>query len=270
MAKVKSSSGGDPISSGETVTIDLQQFLTPLSIFVSGLMISASIFFSFSGASIGTTRTGGTVTTTPTAVADPGTGNTTATVNIDDDPVLGNRDSAKVAIVEFSDFECPFCQRFHNDTFDALIEQYVDSGEAIFVYRDFPLSFHEPAATKAANAAQCVFEQKGSNAFFNFAQQYYEKTVSNGSGLPTGTTLETLARSIEGMDIGKFNNCVTSNTYADEVAKDTADGSAAGVTGTPGFVIGVLDGDGNVDGVIVPGAQPLATFQQVIDEQLAR
>lgn len=258
----------------DTVTIDLQQFLTPLSIFLSGLMISVSIFFSFSGTTIGTARntgtTGGTVDPT-TVVADTGDdGFTAATVGIDNDPFLGNRDTAKIAIVEFSDFECPFCQRFHNDTFDALVEQYVDSGDAILVYRDFPLSFHEPKASEAANAATCVYDQVGSNGFFNFSQQYYAQTISNGSGLPEGTTLASLARSIDGVNVEQFNNCVSNDTFAGEIEEDVTQGSAAGITGTPGFVIGLLDSDGNVEGVTVPGAQPLATFQTVIDEQLAR
>lgn len=112
-----------------------------------------------------------------------GTGEKSAKVNIDDDPILGDKNKAKVAIVEFSDFECPFCQKFHNDTFDQLIENYVDKGDVIYVYRDFPLSFHEPKASEAASAANCVQEVAGDEKYFEFSKLYYERTKSNGEGL---------------------------------------------------------------------------------------
>lgn len=112
-----------------------------------------------------------------------GEGETTSTTPIDGDPVKGDPKKAKVAIVEFSDYECPFCQRFHQTTFDQLIEEYVDTGKAIYVYKDFPLSFHDPVATEEAMAAQCVYEFKGDDAFFTFASAIYEKTRTNGEGL---------------------------------------------------------------------------------------
>ena len=114
-----------------------------------------------------------------------GSGEKTAKVKIDDDPLLGNKDKAKVAIVEFSDFECPFCQRFHTDTFDQIVSDYVEDNTAIYVYRDFPLSFHEPKASEAANAANCIREVAGDEKFFEFSRIYYANTQSNGSGLPS-------------------------------------------------------------------------------------
>jgi protein-disulfide isomerase len=112
-----------------------------------------------------------------------GNGDKSAKVGIDDDPILGDKDKAKVAIVEFSDFECPFCQRFHNDTFNELVENYVDNGKAIYVYRDFPLDFHEPKASEAASAANCVQKVAGDEKYFEFSKLYYERTKSNGDGL---------------------------------------------------------------------------------------
>lgn len=114
-----------------------------------------------------------------------GTGEKSAKVNIDDDPIKGNKDKAKVAIVEFSDFECPFCQRFHSDTFSQIVSDYIDNDKAIYVYRDFPLSFHEPKASEAANAANCVREVAGDDKFFEFSTIYYKNTQSNGKGLPS-------------------------------------------------------------------------------------
>jgi protein-disulfide isomerase len=112
-----------------------------------------------------------------------GAGETVSTTPIDGDPVKGDTNKAKVAVVEFSDYECPFCQRFHQTTFDQLVEEYVDAGKVIYVYKDFPLSFHDPVATEEAMAAQCIYDMKGDDAFFTFASAIYEKTKTNGEGL---------------------------------------------------------------------------------------
>ena len=112
-----------------------------------------------------------------------GTGEKSAKVNIDDDPIKGNKDKAKVAIVEFSDFECPFCQRFHGETFEQIVSEYIDNDKVIYVYRDFPLSFHEPKASEAASAANCVREVAGDDKFYEFSTIYYKNTQSNGKGL---------------------------------------------------------------------------------------
>jgi len=112
-----------------------------------------------------------------------GSGEKTVKVSIDDDPVKGNKDKAKVAIVEFSDFECPYCQRFHKETIDQIISNYVDNDKIIYVYRDFPLSFHEPKASEAAVAANCVRKVAGDDKFFEFSKLYYASTKANGEGL---------------------------------------------------------------------------------------
>lgn len=262
-------------TTSEPVDIDIQPFLTPVSILLSSIIIASSIFFSFRGTTAVTSGTDTGTGAAPTNDApevvpagNDGTGTETGSVNIDDDPVLGDKSSAKIAIVEFSDFECPFCQRFHQDTYDQILKEYVDTGKAIFVFRDFPLSFHDPVASETANAAQCVFELKGDKAYYDFAQAYFKDTAANGAGL-SSTTVENIAKDI-GVDVSKFNKCVDEDRYSNEIQADLADGSAAGITGTPGFIIGTLDGDGNVDGVIIPGAQPFAQFQTIIEEQLAR
>lgn len=112
-----------------------------------------------------------------------GSGNGDIDTTIDDDPILGDLNSAKVAIVEFSDFECPFCQRHHQTAYKDIVSNYVDTGDAVIVYRDFPLSFHEPKASEAAEAANCVFEVAGDEAFFEFSELYYERTQTNGQGI---------------------------------------------------------------------------------------
>ena len=149
---------------------------------------------------------------------------------------------------------------------DQIIENYVDTGDVLYVFRDFPLSFHEPNATEAALAAECVRDVAGDGKYFEFAKLYFQKTRSNGEGL-NGETTTDLATSI-GVNKGDFEKCVNDEKFADEIVADQEDGAASGVTGTPGFIIGVISEDGTVDGVSVPGAQPYSVFEQLINEQL--
>lgn len=258
------------VTSGELVNVDIQPFLTPGAILLGSIIIAVSIYFSFNGVNLGTKKITGGTTVTDTSVPDTTVGSEVATTNIDDDAVLGDISTAKVAIVEFSDYECPFCKTFHEDTFAQIKKDYIDTGKAIFVYRDFPLSFHEPKATEAANAAQCIFDQGGDEKYYAFHDKYFANTATNGAGLKAPVTLQTIAQEIGGIDMAKFNDCVANQSFKDEIAKDTSDGTASGVTGTPGFIVGVFDSEGNVDGVSIPGAQSYSVFQQTIEAQLAR
>lgn len=108
---------------------------------------------------------------------------TGVTMGFDDDPVTGNKD-AKVAIVEFSDYECPYCQRYFKDTYRIVKQKYVDTGNVKMVFRDFPLPFHDPIATEAAVAANCAKDQKGDEGYYQYHNAYFTKTKSNGMGLP--------------------------------------------------------------------------------------
>lgn len=168
---------------------------------------------------------------------------------VDDDAVLGD-DDADVTIVEFSDYECPFCGRFYSQTLPEIKKNYIDTGKVKLIYRDFPLGFHQQAQ-KAAEAAECAGEQ----------DKYYEMhDLLFTDGVQGGVTSFKQFASQIGLDTGKFNDCLDSGKMVSEIRKDLADGSAAGVQGTPAFFI---------NGVEVSGAQPFQVFQQIIDGQLA-
>ncbi|MCW1887929.1 MAG: DsbA family protein [Candidatus Moranbacteria bacterium] len=186
------------------------------------------------------------------------------TVSLDDDPVMGDKKKAKVAIIEFSDLECPFCKRFHQETYDQLVKEYVETGKAVIVARDFPLSFHDPKATEEAAVAECVRDQKGDAAYFSFTKAVYGATQANGKGLPQGKMMELLKAA--GVDTTKALACSEEASTKEEIAKDIADGTKAGITGTPSFVIGTLAEDGTVTGEVVVGALPLAGFQEAINK----
>ncbi|HLC71253.1 MAG TPA: thioredoxin domain-containing protein [Candidatus Nanoarchaeia archaeon] len=168
---------------------------------------------------------------------------------VDDDDVLGD-DDAPITIVEFSDYECPFCARFHTQTFGELKSAYIDTGKVKFIYRDFPLSFH-PQAQKAAEAAECAGEQ---DKYFEMHELLFTDGVAGGVA-----GFKQYASQI-GLNTAKFNECLDSGKMVSEIRKDTADGAAIGVQGTPAFY---------VNGVEVSGAQPFSVFQQIIDGQLA-
>lgn len=168
---------------------------------------------------------------------------------IDDDAIKGNPD-APVIIVEWSDFECPFCSRFYSQTLSQIEEEYIDTGKVKLIYRDFPLNSIHPNAQKAAEAAECAGEQ---GSYFEMHDKLFEDGVAGGSSTYKGYAEEL------GLNTDEFNACLDSGAMTDEVAQDLRDGQAAGVTGTPGFMI---------DGELVKGAQPFSAFKQIIDRKL--
>ena len=170
--------------------------------------------------------------------------------SVDDDPMRGSPD-AKVTIIEFSDFQCPFCGKFWKETYPQLMKEYVETGKAKFVFRDYPLEFH-PEAQKAAEASECAHEQ---GKFW----EYHDKIFENQQSLSVANEKQ-WAKDL-GLDSAKFDNCLDSGKYAEEVKKDAAEGSAAGVSGTPGFF---------VNNQIISGAVPFEVFKQAIEAELAK
>jgi protein-disulfide isomerase len=155
--------------------------------------------------------------------------------------------SAPIEIIEFSDFQCPFCLRAH-PTVEQVLSTYGD--RVHFVYRHFPLPNH-PHARPAAEASQCAAEQ---GRFWPF----HDKLFANPSRL-SDADLKQHAADI-GLDTAKFNGCVDSHKYKDQVDTDVRDGEAAGVNGTPAFFI---------NGRMLSGAQPFESFKRIIDEELS-
>lgn len=172
-------------------------------------------------------------------------------VDVGDNPVKGN-ENAPVTIVEFSDYECPFCGRFYSETLGKIDEKYIKTGKVKLVYKDFPLDFH-PEAQKAAESARCVREQKGDDGYFAM----HDKLFENQQSLSI-ENYKKWAREL-GVVGSRFDECLDSGNYADEVQKDYLYGQELGVTGTPGFFI---------NGKAISGAQPYSVFEQIIENEL--
>lgn len=172
-----------------------------------------------------------------------------------DDRLYGNAD-APVTLIEYSDFECPFCKRFH-DTAKRLVD--ASNGQVNWVYRHFPLDFHNPGAQKQAEATECAAELGGHEAFWTFADTIFARTTSNGQGFPIDN-LTPLAVEI-GLDKTKFQQCLDSDRFAEKVQQQMAAGQRAGVSGTPGNIL-YHKPSGRV--AALHGAQPLERLQQAV------
>lgn len=219
----------------------LQPFLVPLAILAAGLLVAGSIVL------IGQKNNNPqpTPTGTPSGEEFP---EVLVNIPIQNSPVLGKAD-AKVTIIEFSDFECPYCQRFNLNTFPSLKSEYIDTGKAKIVFKNFPLPGHADAEP-AALASECAFEQ---NKFW----EYHDRIFENQSKL-NDSDLKQYAKDLD-LDTTKFNSCLDSKKYLDKVKSDINDGSLAGIQGTPSFII---------NGTLIPGAYPLADFERVINQKL--
>jgi len=164
-----------------------------------------------------------------------------------DDHVKGS-ENAKVTLIEYSDFQCPYCAR-HYGTINQVVENYGDKVRIVF--RHFPLSFH-PEAQKAAEASECASEQ---GKFWEMHNKIFE---ANTAGTMSVTKWKEEAKNL-GLNTKKFNDCLDSGKYADKISQMAAGGSAAGVEGTPATF---------VNGELVSGALPYDQFKQIIDSKL--
>lgn len=172
----------------------------------------------------------------------------------DDDAVLGDDDSP-VTIVEFSDYQCPFCKSFYEDTLPQLKKNYIDTGKVKFVYRDYALDKHQ-YAYPAALLAECVRDQTDDNTYYEIHDWLFAN-MNNGFDSDAAVKFATTL----GADAAELQQCIDSDKFKDEIAKDMADGIAAGFSGTPSFI---------VNGQAFEGAVPYDYFSQVIEAELQK
>ena len=243
-------------------------YIMPLSIILASLIVSGAILFAAS--KFPTSPTGLVVAGTgqqqqvapsnqpsqqPSGQLNPPTQPTTPTAtNADFQGIPASRwegpANAKVTVVVFSDFQCPFCERFYTDAYKQIKSQYVDTGKVRFAFAHFPLSFH-PNARPASNAAECAAEQ---GKFF----EYHNKVFENQASL-SDTSYKQWAQDI-GLNATQFNSCYDSKKYDAVVDTELALGQRVGVSGTPSVF---------VNGKLIVGAQPFSAFKTAIDAALA-
>lgn len=235
-----------------------------MSSFVLGSLWTRVQYLEKGGTITGTTNTA-TTNTAPQPQAAPTEDTSPKKVSVDDDPVIGDK-NAKVTIVEFSDFECPFCKQFYERAYSDIKKNYIDTGKVKLVYRDMPLSFHDPMATNEALAANCAREQGTDETYFLYHDAMFKKTTSNGTGL-TKDDLTNFASEL-GLNVANFTSCLDTQKYKEEVAKDIVDAAAVGASATPSFYIGKSTDNGVIEGTPLIGAYPFENFKAIIDQQL--
>ena len=234
----------------------------PIAIIVAGVLISAGIYF---GLSNNNPPDGNVLSGQETPAAQPTEAPLIVDVSIDDDPVKGD-DSAPVTIIEFSDYECPYCQSSFEQSIKTIYTEYVDTGKVKYVFRDLPLYFHDPAATREAIAANCAREQGDDNTYYLFHDYIFTNTPTNGVGI-SNEKLGEYATEL-GLNADEFIDCIEKEKYIDEVENDLADAQAIGANGTPTYFIGKTTTSGVIEGERVVGAQPYANIKAVIDSYL--
>ena len=177
-----------------------------------------------------------------------------AKVNLEGFAMLGSK-KAPLTIVEFTDYQCPFCQRFHTTAFPELKKNYIDTGKVRFYSRDMPLDFH-PDAMRAAEAARCASDQG----------QFWQLRDVMGAN-PNKLDMDSLVADVTNlkMDVKAFRACVESEKYKSAVQTDVMEAMKIGANGTPTFVVGKSTPNG-VDGELMVGAQPYPMFDQKLQE----
>ncbi len=180
----------------------------------------------------------------------------TLQVGIDDDAFIGDKD-APIVLIEFSDLNCGFCGRFHQDTFDQILEDYIKTGKVRYVYRDY-IGVGGQISQAAASAAECAREQLGDSDYVDFIHEMYLR-----SGRKNVDMLKELAAEYD-LESEELEACIAEDRYLDEVRQDTRAGQQVGIRGTPGFIVGNLNEDGTVQGVNLQGAQPYQVFDLYI------
>jgi protein-disulfide isomerase len=177
-----------------------------------------------------------------------------AKINTTNSPVKGPKD-AKVTIVEFSDFQCPYCARAHQTISEQVMKEY--DGKVKLVYKNFPLGFHK-WAEPAGIAGACAYQQDPAS-FWTF----YDYMFNNQQQITPENVKEKSQEALKGtkVDMAKWNDCYDNKKTLEKVKADMAEGSSVGVTGTPAFII---------NGRKISGAQPFQNFKAVIDDELAR
>ena len=173
--------------------------------------------------------------------------------------MLGKPD-APLTMVEFTDLQCPFCRQFHITAYEQIKKDYIDTGKLRYISRDFPLAQLHPLAQAAAKASRCAGDQG------KFWEMRHTILVNNPTLTPT--SFDTFAQDLK-MNVAAFKACEADPTkFQAELQKDETDGAAAGVSGTPSFIVGRTSASG-LDGIRIVGAQPYAAFDAKLKALLA-
>ena len=178
--------------------------------------------------------------------------------------------NAPVKLTEFSDYQCPYCKNFWQDTEEQIITNYVKTGKVLYTSRSAGnwvsgnIGANSTESQDAAMAAYCAADQ---NKYWQMHDALFTNVLGEDAGSFTGRRLQAIAQNI-GLDMNAYNSCYSSNKYQNQVNQDYQDAIAAGITGTPFFVI-TYKANGETKTITIEGAQPFSSFQQQLDAALS-
>ncbi len=242
----------------QEIVLNLENWGVPIAIVISAIILALVIFLASRNTNNKSSDSGSTDTNTSADSDIEGIGD--VEVSIGNDPYIGNLDTATVAVIEFSDYQCGYCQRHSQQTFPSIKEEYVDTGKVVYVFKEFPLSSAGQMGHTIAKGGVCVYELGGNDAFASYHKDAFFAENND--------VLISLAKDL-GIDATEFSNCIDSSRHNDELSEDQKEGSAAGITGTPGFVVGLIGDNGKIiEPKLIAGAYPFDTFKSVIDALL--
>ncbi len=180
------------------------------------------------------------------------------TAELGDREIMGSAE-ATVAIIEFSDYQCPYCKRFQRQTFPRIKQNYIDTGKVRYIFRDFPLQEIHSEAVSAAVSANCSGQQ---GKFWEMHGALFNSQGKLGPKLYSAKAQEL------GLNIEDFESCLADPAQVEKVNNDMVYGQSLGIRGTPHFLVGRVEGDRIVDVTRVNGARPFQAFATAIDSLL--
>lgn len=228
-----------------------RDYLLPATILIAGLLIGGFIYMGQKNAPQGGSGA-------PAAPEPPDAETLDKVMPVTADDHIRGSINASVKIIEFSDFECPFCKRFH-PTLQQIVEEY--EGRVAWIYRHFPIDALHSKASKEAEASECVAELGGNDAFWAYTDKIYEITPSNNR--LDITLLPDFAEEI-GLDRTAFEDCLESGRHAEKVADDLEDAQNSGGRGTPWSIVIAPDGTKTA----INGAFPYTEVKKIVEEIL--
>ncbi len=237
--------------------LQTQTLFIPIAIVIAGALFAGAVYMS-SGNNVPVTIAANNQPQ-PTVPAPQPTGSLDAIRAVGaDDHIKGNPD-APIKIVEYTDFECPFCKRFH-ETMNQVMDKYGASGEVAWVLRQFPLEqLHPVKAQAVAVASECANELAGNDGFWKFSDRYFELTLTNNR-TDINVVIPQIAKEI-GLNQTDFQTCFESGKFDQHIADDSSNAVATGGRGTPWSILVTKSGKTYP----INGSQPLAAIEQLIE-----
>ena len=237
----------------ETETTKRNSLAIPAAIIIAAALVAGAIFLSGGSGPQDSTGTGGP--------SGPGDESELTVRPVDETDHIRGNPNAPILLVEYSDYDCPFCKQFH-ETMDRIIDDFGTDGKVAWVYRHFPLEQLHPNAPRLAEASECVAELGGNDAFWTFSDLIFGERATNEQ-----TSLSRLPEFAEraGVDAGQFELCLNSGKYSDAIEEDLQEALAAGGRGTPHTIVIVGDQQG-----VINGAQPYETVRQIVETLLSQ